>query len=144
MNRIKSLIPLIAAAIFQITPSLTAQEIVFRADVPFQFSVDDKTLPAGTYRLIRQGEFLQVENEKQSAGAFAMLFAGDSSHSGHDVLIFDRVNGTYFLRTIDDSSSGRCIQLPVSRTEKNAIKVMTATLKSPSPIAPTTVTLAAR
>jgi len=120
MNRIRTLIPLIATAILQITPNLVAQESGYQASVPFQFAVGETTLPAGTYRITRQGAFLHVQNQKNFTTVFAVTDSTAPSHDGQGHLVFDRVNGLYFLRELDAPSSTSSMRLSVSHMEKKA------------------------
>ena len=135
MNRTRTLIPLIAAAVLLITPSLRAQQNVFVADVPFQFGVDNKTLPAGTYRLTRQGAFLHIENREHPANVLVLSRNDDASPRANDALVFDYVNGLYFFRTLDTPSAGLGSGLGISRAEKQAMEIARAT---PQPSSATT------
>lgn len=118
MNRIKSLALFLAASMFQMAPSLKAQAEVFDAKVPFQFSAGDKTLPPGQYRITRRNAFVTVENRGKFSSALILVSGADSSRDGQVHLVFDRVNDTYFLREV--LAPAGSIELPVSRTEKNA------------------------
>ena len=141
MNRIRTLVPLIAAAILQTTPLSFGQHSADVANVPFQFAVANTTLPAGTYRLIREGAFLHLQNQKQSAQITVTLMSNDLiSQNGSDLLIFDEVNGQYFFRELYSPSSGSCIKLALSRMEKQAVTLAAANGKPPA--APSQVTVA--
>ena len=118
MNRTRNLASLAAIAILQITPSLIAQQPVFRANIPFAFSVDNKILPAGVYRISRRDAFLRIEGD--TAEFYVTMFAANPSPDGRTLLLFDRVNGNNFLRELVTSSSDSCMQLPASSSEKKA------------------------
>jgi hypothetical protein len=120
MNRIRSLVSLIVVAIFQTTPSLIAQESLFQANVPFQFNVENKTLPAGEYRITRHREFLRIGSDSPGVYVVAMG-GGEPSHDGHMALVFDRVDGAYYLRKLVTTSSDSSMELPASRTERKAL-----------------------
>jgi hypothetical protein len=141
MNRIRTLVPLIAAAILQTTPLLSGQQSAYVANVPFQFAVANTTLPAGTYRLNREGAFLHLQNEKRSAQITVTLINDDRiSQNGSDLLVFDEVNGRYFFRELYSPSSGSCMKLALSRMEKQAVTLAAANGKPLS--APSQVTVA--
>jgi hypothetical protein len=120
MNRIKSLTILTVAAILQTAPSLSAQQQVFEAQVPFQFSAGDKTLPAGDYRITRRNDFLGIENRKDYSTALILASSADPSSDGGVHLVFDQVNNVFFLRQVVAPAGS--IQLAVTRTEKRAQK----------------------
>lgn len=141
MNRTRSLVSFVAAAIFLTTPSLIAQfgqQPSFQANVPFQFSVANKTLPAGVYHISREGFFLHVNSD--STGAYAVAIKSDASKDGNALLIFDRVDGQYFLRRLVTPSSGTSLDLSTSSSEKKAIRALTP-MRVASNVSPDTVTI---
>lgn len=121
MIRTRILVSLVALGILQTTPSLIAQqEARFQANVPFQFSVNDKTMPAGEYHLIRRGIFLRLDSGKN--GTYILTAVGEPSHNERTTLVFDRVNGSFFLRKlVAPSSTGNSVDIAPSRTEKKAL-----------------------
>ena len=118
MNRIKSLMFLLAAATLQTAPSLKAQQEMFSANVPFQFSTGDRTLPAGEYRITRHNAFLTVGNRRDSSSALILTSSSDSSRDSQIRLVFDRVDDLYFLREV--VAPGDKLELAVSKAEKKA------------------------
>lgn len=141
MNRTRSLVSLVAAAIFLTTPSLIAQfgqRPSFQANVPFEFSVDNKTLPAGVYHVTHEGFFLHINGE--SNGVYAVVVNGNPSRDGHTFLIFDRVEGQYFLRRLVTPSSGTSLDISTSSSEKKAIRALTP-MRLASNASPETVTI---
>jgi hypothetical protein len=116
MNRIG--LVFLVAAILPTAPSLTAQQQVFDAKVPFQFSAGDRTLPAGEYRIVRHNDFLNIENRTDYSSALILAFNGDSSKDGQVHLVFDDVNDLLFLRKVVAPAGS--IELAVSSTEKKA------------------------
>jgi hypothetical protein len=132
MNRTRSLVAsLVALGILQTTPSLIAQqESRFRANVPFQFSVDNKTMPAGEYSIVHRGVFLRIDCG--TSGIYVMTAIGEPSQNGHTSLVFDRVNGSYYLRKLVTPSSSDSMDLPASRTEKKALALEHLAAASPT------------
>ena len=120
MNRIKSLVFVAVAAILQTAPSLTAQQQVFDAKVPFQFSAGDTTLAAGEYRITRRNAFLNIQNSKDNSAAVILASNADSPSDGQVHLVFDYVNDLFFLRKVVAPSSFGSIELAVSSAEKKA------------------------
>ena len=118
MNRIKSLIFPVAAVLLLTAPSLRAQQEVFSANVPFQFSTGDRTLPSGEYRIVRHNAFLTVENRRNSSSALILTSSSDSPRDSQIRLVFDRVDDLYFLREV--VAPGDKLELAVSKAEKKA------------------------
>lgn len=119
MNRMRSLVLLVVTGILQLAPSLTAQEQVFDAKVPFQFTAGDRTLPAGEYRIAREKDFVNVENRENHCTAVILASNTDPSRDDHVLLIFDEVDNVFYLRKVVAPIGST--QLAVSRTEKKAI-----------------------
>ena len=138
MKCIKSLAFLVAAAILQTAPSLTAQQQVLYAKVPFEFSAGDMTLPAGEYRISRHNAFLNIENRENFSSAFVAASGANSSGDGQVHLVFDRVNDLFFLREV--VAPGASVELAVSRAEKNIAMEQRRLYKANLPVAKTTVT----
>jgi hypothetical protein len=120
MNRIKRLTFLVLAAILPAAHRLSAQQQVFDATVPFQFSAGDRTFPAGEYRIVRHDAFLDIENRKDYSATLILTSSTDSSSDGKAHLVFDHINDTFFLRKV--VARANSIQLAATRTEKKAIK----------------------
>ena len=118
MNRIKSLVLPITAVILQMAPSLKAQQEVFNAKVPFEFSIGNRTLPPGEYRVTRRNAFLTVENRRDSSSALVLTLSAGSSRDSQTRLIFDQVDDLYFLHGIVAPVGS--IELAVSSAEKKA------------------------
>jgi len=139
MNRIKSLVFLLAAAILQTAPNLAAQEKVFDAKVPFEFFAGDRTMRAGEYRIRRHNAFLAIANREDFGSVLIVASGANSSSNGQAHLVFDRVNDLLFLRGLvspDDS-----LELAVSRTEKKATMDQRRLSKANLPVAKTTVAI---
>jgi hypothetical protein len=98
-----------------------AQSQGFRVDVPFDFSVNDKTLPAGTYVLNSANDnrlMWKIESAHQGPSRF--LIARNLS-SATDVagigLTFRRYGDRHFL--IGFTTSAYQVELPTSGSEKD-------------------------
>ena len=90
-----------------------------RATVPFDFTVGNKLLPAGTYTVApaMDGQAVQIQNRKVH---LLVLTEGsnDSSPSARCVLNFDRRDGRYFMRGVLCGSAAMSVNLPASKLEK--------------------------
>ena len=90
----------------------------FRADIPFDFTVGNATLPAGTYTVSEIGPgVLVIRNEIRGQNAAIVL--ANSSHAARRydsvALIFHRSGNTYFLgqvQALDGSKTLSARQAP--------------------------------
>lgn len=120
MKRIRVLTLLLAATFLQFLPRLQAQEIA-KAKVPFDFAVNETTLPAGDYLISRLGDFLRIQSQDTSDGVYVIPHcAGEVASEGQSRLIFDNQDGLYFLRSIATPSFKTSVDLPVSKLHRNA------------------------
>lgn len=120
MKRIITIGFLIATTFFQMTPQLNAQAGVLRARVPFPFAVGNQVLPPGAYEIKRQGSFIRLQNRDRQIGIFVLPAPGDRSYDGRSRLMFDSLDGTYFLRKIVTTSSMTSLDFPKFKLEKRA------------------------
>ncbi|HEY2468865.1 MAG TPA: hypothetical protein VGI45_13630 [Terracidiphilus sp.] len=98
--------------------SAQANQIV--VTVPFDFAVGSRTLPQGTYRIGRDGDFLAFRNAEQKTALFTSGLPGESSKDGTSKLIFDNLDGSYFLRKIVTLSQTSSVDFPQSGSESKA------------------------
>ncbi len=97
------------------------------ADVPFDFTVRDSTLPAGKYTIKRTYSanpgVMQIRN---ADGDEVMLFVVGSAQAAKEPdqtrLIFDRVGDRYFLSEIFEEGNITGVELPKSRAERDLVK----------------------
>jgi len=74
-----------------------------RANIPFQFVVEGKALPAGEYDFVRSDNELTVrvisQNKGPSAVALVLTRLGQGIHTtqGDAHVVFDKIGDTYFL-----------------------------------------------
>jgi hypothetical protein len=85
--------------------------------IPFEFVVDGKTLPAGTYRVNRVGDdkwdgliFRSFEN---SAGVIVHPIAVESAPADKTKVSFEKAGGEHFLSKIQTADN--VFTIPVSR-----------------------------
>lgn len=95
------------------------------ANIPFQFSVGDKTLPAGEYTVLSVNADssnvalkIQSQDGKTSAMVRMMTVTGKAQESAK--LIFNRCGNQYFFAQawVDGDNAG--LQAPKSRAERAA------------------------
>ena len=97
------------------------------ADVPFDFTVRDSTLPAGKYTIKRTYSANPSVMQIRSAdGDEVLLFVAGSAEAAKQPdqtqLIFDRVGDRYFLSEIFEEGNSTGVELPKSRAERELEK----------------------
>ncbi len=100
--------------------SAMAQEHAVKANVPFDFTVGNAHVPAGTYTIWSTGNatMIEIRNDSGKATIFGSVYAdGNTSQKGK--LVFDKYGDRYFLHEILCSNAGMNMELPVSKTEKS-------------------------
>jgi len=107
------------------TPTFAQSGPAVTADIPFEFSVANRTLPAGEYT-VKAGPntaSILVRNDK---GKGAVTALAQTTHSNGEakkaMLVFRRYGNQYFLARVihADGSDGR--EIAMSKTEKQLIK----------------------
>lgn len=102
-----------------------AQTLFVRVNVPFEFVVDGKPLPAGDYNIRTDNitGLLRIARADGSGDVVAVTSfnAGrDKSESVGSRVVFARYDNRYFLRTIYDAGRSTNRQLGESGTEREA------------------------
>jgi hypothetical protein len=88
-------------AVLTTAGSAMAQGAV-RATIPFDFTVDNKTLPAGNYEVTQSlGSFIRIQNLSHPE-AVALVAAIRDSMGSHDksVMVFVKYGDHYFLHNV--------------------------------------------
>jgi len=118
MKRITAIALLAFAGVIG-TGKALAQDHV-SAKVPFNFTVGNKTLPAGTYSITRESDTVIAIRNHDSRDAILSMTSQESNQSAKNVLVFDRYNGHYFLREILCETGKMNLGLPRSKSETRA------------------------
>jgi len=92
------------------------------ADVPFEFTIKNQTLPAGKYEVrvaMRGGaETLTISSDREAKGVyFVNRRARRGDVSGAPQLIFHRYGDRYFLAQVWQGNDKEAYTLPTSRAE---------------------------
>ncbi|UWZ84436.1 hypothetical protein [Occallatibacter riparius] len=119
MNRIAVSALLAAATMFPLASSLVA-EPQLNVNVPFAFSVANRYLPAGQYRIERHGAFLTLDNQEDHRMVTLVANPGELSEDGRSYLSFDEVNGVRFLRRVATPHEQSSVELTASKDQKHA------------------------
>ncbi len=108
-----------ALCIVAMTTFMAAQTTLLHADIPFQFYVGEKVMPAGHYTVVEVNQsalILRLEDTNISR-AFVTYPAQRDEKSAKPVMTFRRIGDVHFLRQIwkDYGTSGR--ELPISKIQ---------------------------
>jgi hypothetical protein len=98
-----------------------AQSRPLRADIPFEFYVGEKLLPAGTYvlRPTAQGDAIRISNEKGNESVFVMATLHRPNHAVDlNRVTFNRYGNTSFLSSIYWIGYPNGRQLATSKIER--------------------------
>ncbi len=118
MKRITA-IALLAIANFAMAGTSFAQSTGVRANVPFDFTVGNKLLPAGTYTIKEQSDHVILITNHDKPIAALSLVNGDSNRSPNGgKLKFHRYGSQYFLSEILCDQANMSLQVPTSKTEQ--------------------------
>jgi hypothetical protein len=112
---------LLVLTIIALPGLLSAQSrMVIKADVPFQFVVNGKTMPAGPCTIKVGGEgqtILAIDSGEKHV--FVLPNAAESLHpSAGTSLVFHQYGDRYFLASINRAGEQRGYELPASRVEE--------------------------
>lgn len=92
-----------------------------RADVPFEFHIGGKVMPAGNYRISPTNNnsvvIAAMEPDGPRAAALTNLSGGGNAHDRSE-LVFTRYGDKYFLRQIWRAGLSNGRELPPARTER--------------------------
>jgi len=125
----KYLLILGMSAVFVIGVSFSARAQIIDtidADIPFSFTVNNTTVPAGTYTLTRLDSAPNVmlirDRDGHAAAIFLTRDAVMTKEPRETELIFDRIGDTYFLSKIFEEGNKIGIGLPKPRAERDLEK----------------------
>ena len=99
-----------------------AQQIVAKANIPFEFQMGNKTMPAGEYLIQRVSDTnevaLMIRRTDASAATAITTFAVDAKNGDSEPeLVFHKYGNSYFLSEIW-TGQGQGRHLPASKREK--------------------------
>ncbi|MGB8535138.1 MAG: hypothetical protein WCD57_01880 [Acidobacteriaceae bacterium] len=118
MKRITA-IALLAIANFAMAGTSFAQSNAVRANIPFDFTVGNKLLPAGTYIIKEDSEHvIVITNRDKPIGAVSLVNGDSNSSPNGGKLKFHRYGSQYFLSEILCDQASMNLQVPTSNTEK--------------------------
>jgi hypothetical protein len=95
------------------------------ANIPFDFSVGNTTLKAGSYTVVQlQSGILALSSSDDKEHQFAMTFPGDSDKQSQEShLVFIRYGSEAFLKRVFLSGNEDCHELPESSREGSSLSI---------------------
>jgi len=110
-------IALFAASSLAAAGNLSAQEHMVKANIPFDFTVSNKVLPAGTYTISSLSpNAVQVRNVNGHVAELSLV-QNDDKRSTTPVLVFQRYGNQYFLHEIL-AANALNVTVPPSKREQ--------------------------
>ena len=112
-------------ALFAVVGSITigiasAQEQAVKADVPFDFTVANKLVPAGTYTISAESYgVIKIQNSDRQLAVLTTT-THDANESTTAKLVFNKIGNQYFLSEVLCSSADMNMSVPASKAEKRA------------------------
>lgn len=124
---------IILAAGFPAVGSAMAQEQKVAANIPFAFSLNGRSLPAGHYTIasdFNNPDVLRVDDQEDSVHMMALASHGGSDAQKNDTLVFHRYGNQYFLAAIrSNSASMNCHLIPSKQETWAKVQTQTASLR---------------
>jgi hypothetical protein len=119
----KNMKRILAVSLVALSSVVWAQSIKsgVSANVPFDFTVGNKTIPAGECVIQANnmdGNVLMIRNAEAKKSMLTNSMRGESRKaSAETVLVFERYGDRYFLSSIRLEGSDRTYRLPMSKAE---------------------------
>jgi hypothetical protein len=110
---------LLAIASLAMAGTSFAQSKRVQANVPFDFTVDNQVLPAGTYRIEKVSDVvITIKNHDKAISLFTLVDQDGTRSKNGGKLIFHKYGGQYFLSEVLSDSASMNVRLEPSKAEK--------------------------
>jgi hypothetical protein len=123
----------VVAVVAAIAAPLSAQSTALKVNVPFEFAIGSKILPAGEYRVMRADSsvphILRIRSLEANNDVLVTAVAvghWGGTPAGTARLVFNRYGNQYFLSQVWDGHSRTGEQLPTARTEHELARTASA------------------
>ena len=122
----------ISALVAALAVPLMAQSIRLTANIPFEFMVGTKTLPAGEYQVRSDSTpyLLLIQGQDHGAGALTLTNRSEMKMSrdsaAQATLIFNHYGNHYFLAEVRDGYNATGFVLPMSQAERELARTASA------------------
>ena len=110
---------MMAAAAVLAAPCAQAGNVVLKAQIPFDFVVADRQLPAGEYRIVQEHWLVKVYSQSGDQLAVVHWLPQTTDSHGSWNLVFHRYGGQRFLKVIG-GRDGSGAYLPERALERKA------------------------
>ena len=111
-------IALFAASSLAAAGNLSAQDHMVKANIPFDFTVNNNVLPAGTYTISSLSpSAVQVRNVNGHVAEMSLV-QNDDKRSKTPVLVFQRYGNQYFLHEILAANALNVAVAPSKREQR--------------------------
>lgn len=119
MKRITAL-AFFAIANFALAGHSFAQSSGVQATVPFDFTVGNKVLPAGTYIIKTESSthVIMIRNHDKPISALSAVYQDGKRAQNGGQLVFNKYGAQYFLSEILCDEADMNLKVPTSKTEK--------------------------
>ena len=114
-------IALFAASSLAAAGNLSAQDHMVKANIPFDFTLNNKVLPAGTYSIYSETPNTVVIRNWQKGIVDVSAVYTDDKHSTTPVLVFQRYGNQYFLHEIL-ATNALNVAVPRSKREQRRLQ----------------------
>ena len=119
-------IALFAASSLAAAGNLSAQDHMVKANIPFDFTLNNNVLPAGTYTISSLSpNAIQIRNVNGHAAELSLV-QNDEKRSKTPVLVFQRYGNQYFLHEI---LAGNAINVAVPPSKREQRRLQEAKLQ---------------
>ena len=122
MKRYGILMLMLSAMLLTGVANAQSGEPAIKADVPFNFTVDNQSIPAGAVQVRSEGQAgttLVIANTDAKANALVLPMKTQSLNpSERTVLVFNKYGDRYFLARIERSGSDAGYQMRETGVEK--------------------------
>jgi hypothetical protein len=145
----KQLMNVVAAISFLFVLSAVtafAQAPIFKANIPFDFQVNGKTMTAGEYTIGEptspRGTVIVRGGQKASTAAaiFKTVDAGKATDTTQ--LVFHRYGNHYFLAQMKVKNQTAAMEVPTSKAERDLVKELSGRNLANNKVEPEIVTVA--
>lgn len=121
MKRTLSSIALFVAATF-ITVGAWAQDATVKATIPFNFTVNNNSVPAGSYTITSSTSpnLLEMSNRQGHVHILTNALPAWNDRAKTNVMVFHKYGDQYYLSAIRSESNAMNLYFPPTKAEKRA------------------------
>jgi len=122
-NTMKTLVMAAAAGVLGTMIAWAADSVAVKANIPFDFVVANRHVPAGEYWFEPQASgFIRISSKNLKDVVVTSYLPAEHTASGPGQLVFQRYGTEHFLKSIDASAAHFGAVLPKARAEKEWVR----------------------